>query len=200
MFPSQLYVVIGAAGLLTCIASLIALHILPTGFEPFADAVSNYALSSYGFLYRLQAFSSGVCGLCLLAWFADAGLSLSGPGIAALTIYSFSRLLIIFFPTDLNPPRTVKGTIHMILAAGTFTGIAIATGSLTSSLRDIGAWSNIAPALNAAATLTEAAAVAFLVVVVIRPFRKILGLVERGIYLGTLLWLGLVFAHLIFSL
>ena len=88
----------------------------------------------------------------------------------------------------------------MILAAGTFTGIAIATGSLTSSLKGLDAWSNIAPALNAAAILTEAAAVAFLVVIVIRPLHKIVGLVERGIYLGTLLWLGLVFAHLIFSL
>ena len=88
----------------------------------------------------------------------------------------------------------------MILAAGTFTGIAIATGSLTSSLREIGTWSNIGPALNAAAILTEAAAVAFLAVLLIRPLRKIVGLVERGIYLGTLLWLELVFAHLLLSL
>jgi len=35
---------------------------------------------------------------------------------------------------------------------------------------------------------------------VIRPFRQIVGLVERCIYAGTLLWLGIVFAQLLLSL
>jgi hypothetical protein len=196
----QLFTVIGAAGLLSCIASLIALHIFPTGFHPIHDPVSNYAVSRYGFLYRLQAFSSGICGVCLLVWFVGSGMALPFWGIAALVFYSLSRMLITLFPTDVKSPQTLKGTIHIVLAAFTFTGIAIAAGVLTPPLTSIAAWSKIGSVLYAAALLTDVAAIAFLVVFVIRPFRQIVGLIERCIYLGTLLWLGSVFVQLLLSL
>jgi hypothetical protein len=197
MLPIQLYTLIGAIGLLSCLASLIALHLLPTGFHPLRDPVSNYALSRYGFLYRLQAFSSGICGACLMVAFGVSGMALPLWGITALVFYSLSRLLIIFFPTDLQPPRTLKGTIHVILAAFTFTGIAIAAGILTPSLVSLATWSEVGAELHAAALMTGIAAIAFVIAYSFRPFRQIAGLIERGIYTGTILWLGIVYVQML---
>lgn len=134
MLANQLLIAAGLIGGLTCLACLIALHFLPTGYLPFRDPVSNYAVSRYGYLYRLQAFSSGICTACLFGWLVTNGASVRVLGIAALGFYSISRLLIIFFPTDVKPPWTQTGKIHAILATITFAGIAIAVGFLTPSL------------------------------------------------------------------
>ena len=195
MLIFQLFAVLGAAGLLSCMASLIALHILPTGFHPISDPVSNYAVSRYGFLYRLQAFSSGICGVCLLVRLTGTGIVLPFWRIVALGFYSLTRMLIIFFPTDVKPSQTLKGTIHGILAAFTFTGIAFVAGILTPPLISLATWSKIGPELHADTLLTDVAAVGFLVVIIARPFRQIVGLIERCIYVGTLLWLGIVFVQ-----
>jgi hypothetical protein len=189
--------IFGIAGLLSCLASLIALHLLRTGYHLIHDPVSNYAVSPYGYLYRIQAFSSGICGACMFGWFARSGIKLSILGMTALLFYSLSRMLIIFFPTDVKPPRTRTGTIHVILATLTFTGIAIASGTLTPSLVSFTNWSKMAWELLAAAWLTDAAAIAFVVAYIFKPFRLWIGLVERCIYVGTLLWLAFVFRQLI---
>jgi hypothetical protein len=193
----QAVIVVGTIALVCFIASLIALHFLPTGFQPIRDPVSNYAVSRYGFLYRLQAFSSGICGVCLLIWFTGSGMVLPLWGITALVFYSLSRILIIFFPTDVKPPRTLKGTIHVILAVFTFAGIAVAAGALTSPLTSLAPWSKTVLGLQAAAYLTEASAILFVLAFAIRPFQQIVGLVERFIYLGTILWLGIVFVQML---
>jgi len=195
--PFQFFAIIGSVGLLCCVVSLLTLHFLPTGYDPIRDPVSNYAVGRYGSLYRLQAFSSGICGACLMIWFLGSDLSLPFIGMVALALYSLSRLLIIFFPTDIKPPRTRQGTIHVILAACTFTGIAVATGLLTPQLTNLPPWSQYRAELNAAAWLTDVAAILFLVVALVRPFRRSIGLVERCIYVGTLLWLGIVFVPLL---
>lgn len=159
MLIFQLFAVLGAAGLLSCMASLIALHILPTGFHPISDPVSNYAVSRYGFLYRLQAFSSGICGVCLLVRLTGTGIVLPFWRIVALGFYSLTRRLIIFFRTDVKPSQTLKGTIHGILAAFTFTGIAFVAGILTPPLISLATWSKIGPELHADTLLTDVAAV-----------------------------------------
>ncbi len=192
--------VLGALGLLSCVASLIALHFLPTGYHPIPDAVSNYAVSRYGSLYGLQAFSSGISGLCLLGLIAAPGAAMPLGGLVALGCYGLSRLLIVGFPTDVHPPRTRKGTLHAILASFTFAGIAFAAGMLTSSLASLPTWSGAGAELHAAAWLTDGATLVFLVVASIPALRPILGLAERLIYLGTLLWLGILFAELLLAL
>jgi hypothetical protein len=200
MFIFQFLTVIGAAGLLCCIGNLIALHILPTGFHPIHDPVSNYAVSHYGFLFRLQVLSSSISGACLLALFAVANNVLPFWGIAALICYSLSGMLIIFFSTDVKPPRTLKGNIHIILAIFRFTGIAFATAILTSPLTNLTTWSKMRSELHATAVLTYVAAIVFLVVFTIRPFRQIVGFIERCIILGSVLWLGIVFVQLLLLL
>jgi hypothetical protein len=51
--------------------------------------------------------------------------------------------------------------------------------------------------LVAPALLKDAAAMAFPVVSLIRPIRRMVGLIERGIYLGSVLRLGIVRARLL---
>jgi hypothetical protein len=199
MASIQIILVIGAAGLLICVVCLIALHFLPTGWEPVADPVSNYGVSRYRRLYQIQAFSSGVCAACLWLWFAGAGIALPVWGTICLAFYALSRMLIIFFPTDVQPPRTPTGTVHMILATFTFAGIALAAGTLTTSLASTAIWAKFGWELRAAARLTDLAAIGFVVVFAVRPLRRIAGLVERGIYLGALVWLGFVLGPLLGS-
>jgi Protein of unknown function (DUF998) len=197
---TQLLILIGSVGLLTCFVCLIALHILPTGFNPIHDPVSNYAVSSHGYLYSIQAFASGISGICLWVLLAKSGFSLPIAGTVALFFYAIARLLIIFSPTDVEPPRTTKGIIHALLAVLTFTGIACVAGFLTPPLTSLADWSKVGPGLRAAALLTDVAAIGFLVVCVVRPLRALSGLVERFIYIGTLLWLGIVYWQLFLSL
>jgi hypothetical protein len=195
-----IFTVLGSACLMCCIGTLIALHLLPTGCHPIHDPVSNYAVGRNGYLYRAQALSSGICGCCLLALLAWLGGAWPTWGVVGLACYALSRLLIIFFPTDIGPNRTPSGRVHVVLAAFTFAGIAVASGTLSSALAALATWSRVGSGLHAAAWLTDVAAILFLVVFVVRPLRRIVGLVERGIYLGTVLWLGIVFAPLLASL
>jgi len=197
MGMDALFAILGAAGWLSCLASLTALHLLPTSYHPVRDPVSNYAVSRYGFLYRLQALSSGVCGICLLILLSRQNPALPAWGMIALACYALSRLLIPFFPTDVHPPRTRTGTIHMVLAAITFTGIACAAPALTPALARTAANARIGAGLSTAAWFTDVSAVAFFFAFGFGPTRKVIGLIERGIYLGTILWLGLLFIHLL---
>jgi hypothetical protein len=198
MLMTQFFIIIGGVGVLCCSLSLIALHILPTGFHPIHDPVSDYAVSRYGFLYHIQAFSSGISGVCLMLWFTNSRISLPFLGIVALLCYSFSRILIVFFPTDVKPPRTFKGTIHVVLAVLSFAGIGLATVILTPSLKNLITISKLGLVLQVAALLTCISAFVSPILFVIRPLKPFIGLLERFIYLGTLLWLGIVFMQLLF--
>ena len=199
MIILQLLIVLGGAALLACIACLVALHLLPTSYLPVQDPVSNYAVSRYGYLYQIQAFSSGICAACLLAWLVSFLPSSPTVGLIGLAAYALSRMLIIFFPTDVKPPMTWKGAIHVILATTSFTGVAVAVGSLTKTLIGVPGWASATLLLRIAQTLTDACAVGFAAVILIAPFRRVQGLVERGIYLGALTWLGTVFMILLGS-
>ena len=191
---------IASLGLLLCFACLVALHALPTGFQPVRDPVSNYATGRFGYLYSIQAFSSGLTGAFLLAILLLLGVQLPLLGIIALGCYAISRLLIVGFPTDVGTSRTSTGRVHVVLATLTFAGIAVASGVLTGSLTRMPQWSHASMVLQIASWLTEAAAVAIVIVFVIRPLQRVVGLVERLIYAGTLLWLGTLLSGLVFQL
>ena len=54
---------VSLAALAIYAASLLALHLLPTGFSPLRDLVSLYAASRWGALYALALIAAGVCAL-----------------------------------------------------------------------------------------------------------------------------------------
>ena len=179
--------------------SLVALHLLPTGYRPISDPVSNYAVSHYDFLYTSQTICSAVCGICLINLFLNSPVRVPIPAIAALGVYSASRLVIFAFPTDIKPPRTARGTVHVILAILTFAGIAVAAGIATPVLVNDVTWSAVGTELRWSAYLIHGAVILFPVVFAFRPLKQISGLVERLIYLGTLSWFGFLLAGALVS-
>ncbi len=192
-----LFVILGIAALVVCLASLIALHFLPTGYNPIRDAVSDYGVGRFAYLYGIQAFTSGISGACLLAILFMKGTGLPIVGMVALGCYALSRMVIPAFPTDLQPQRTTKGMVHMILAMFTFTGIAVAAWILTGPMVQAMGWEEIAGILSAASIITYLSAIGVIMVSLLRSLRSIFGLVERCIYVGTIFWLGTIFIKML---
>lgn len=197
MLLTNVLIATGSISLLTCIVSLLWLHLLPTGYNVFRDPVSNYAVSKYGYLYSFQTIATGSTAITLLAILNHLQISLPKKGVVTLGIYALARLFIFLFPTDVKPPATIKGRIHAVLAAVTFTGIAMATSSVTPALSANDLWLNASSLLGIASKMTVFSAIAFLVTWISKPLRIVAGLVERLIYLGLLFWFSIVFFSLL---
>jgi hypothetical protein len=51
--------------------ALIALHLLPTGYDPRRDAVSDYGVGRYRAWFSAQTIAGGLAGLALAIAFAE---------------------------------------------------------------------------------------------------------------------------------
>jgi hypothetical membrane protein len=99
-------------------AAPIGLHVLPTGYDPRTDAVSDYGIGEYRGWFWAQGLAGAVGCFALAVALGDAKPSTPTEAIVLLVIAGLARLLIPIFPTDENGSRfqTARGTIHMILA------------------------------------------------------------------------------------
>ncbi len=196
---SQVFAIVGTIGLVVCVGCLITLHLVPSKVQPIHDPVSLYGTTRYHALYRTQVIASGVCALCLV--FALAAQSISWPVIdlVLLACYGLSRILIAGFMMDIPGSRSTRaGRMHILLAAITFASIAVAVGVLTRPVGAAARWSDLSVFLTIADFVTIISAVLFILVRRAFPLLwQIAGLLERGIYLGALCWLGLVIIPLI---
>ena len=111
-----------------------------------------------------------------------------------MSLYAVSRVLIAAFPTDPPGRRTRVGKIHCVLAATTFASVAGAAVLLTPVLTRLSPEIAFTGPLRAAMLLTVASAVVLALVFKLPRAQPILGLVERGVYLGALLWMGILLA------
>jgi hypothetical membrane protein len=107
--------------------ALIALHLLPTGYDPKTDAVSDYGIGDYRGWFWTQALAGGVGCFALAVALSDAKPSMPTEAIVLLVVAGLARLFIPVFPTDQNGSRfqTAAGTIHMILAIVIFAAIIV---------------------------------------------------------------------------
>ena len=85
--------------------ALIMLHLLPTGYNPVRDAVSDYGVGPYRGWFWLQAIAGGVG--CLALGIALAQLHPFTPTqvVVALIVTAGARFLIPFFATDQGGSR-----------------------------------------------------------------------------------------------
>ena len=183
------YGVLALVSLTVGIAALVILHIVPTGYSPLRDAVSDYGVGHYAWGYRTQVVAIGV-GAAIEA----AGLVHDGThgtaGITWLVVYAVSRIAIGWAPTDLpGAPRTTTGRVHALLAVAAFTAIAVATSTIPNDLTGVPGWGDWADPLNTLGTLVVVAAIATAVTMIVAPLRRVFGLVERLLYLASLAWL-----------
>lgn len=116
--------------------ALVVLHTLPTGYNPIRDAVSDYGVGAYRFLFGVQVVSGALASLFLALSLIRLHPFTATQSVIALLITTISRLFIPFFPTDQGDSRiqTAQGVTHMALAILAFGGLVWASTGLWSTL------------------------------------------------------------------
>jgi hypothetical membrane protein len=174
--------------------SLIALHLLPTGYSPRTDAVSDYGIGRYRGVFWTQALTGAVACFALAIALGDAKPSMPSLAIVLLVVAGIARLFIPVFPTDQNGSRwqTVPGTIHMILAILIFAAIIVAASKLGSTLEHRPAWQSVKGWLTTLPWVMTGAAVGVLVGLRGPMLHRIVGLLERLFYVSSIVWFLIV--------
>jgi hypothetical membrane protein len=185
-----------AVATLACLAALVRLHQLPTGYRPLRNAVSDYGVGRYRVYYRVQTTAMAVAAVLIAIALARSVDPVPLLPIALLALFAAARLLIPWFPTDLNRLRPTRtGRIHIALAAVAFASIAWGAAALPNRvdwtieglLRGI-AWLVVVSAVVCALALTPS----------LRPYAaRWFGGIERVFYAGVLAWLFVVSLHLL---
>jgi len=175
--------------------ALIILHLLPTGYYPVRDAVSDYGVGPYRGWFWLQAVAGGVS--CLALGIALAGLHPFTPtqAVVALVVTAGSRFLIPFFATDQQGSRfqTLHGVVHMILAVIAFGGLVWAATDLWSTLRHYPAWNGAEGALTVIPWIMLGSVIAVVLAIRGPRLKPFFGVFERLFYLSSITW-GLIVA------
>jgi hypothetical protein len=174
--------------------ALIALHLLPTGYNPRRDAVSDYGIGRYRAWFWAQTLAGGVAALTLAIALAETTPSIPTLVVVMLLIAVIARLLIPLFPTDQNGSRfqTVPGTVHMILAVVIFAALIIAASEFGSAVEHRLAWHSVKGWLNVLPWVMTGAAVGTLVALRAPRLRERFGLIERLFYVASIAWFFIV--------
>jgi hypothetical protein len=174
--------------------ALIVLHVLPTGYNPVRDAVSDYGVGPYRGWFWLQAIAGGLG--CLALGIALAQLHPVTPTQAAvaLIVTAVARFLIPFFATDQGGNRfqTPHGITHMILAVIAFAGLVWAATGLWSTLSHYPAWHGAESALTIIPWVMLGSVVAVVLAIRGPRLKPFFGVFERLFYLSSITWVLIV--------
>lgn len=179
---------VALAAIACCTALVAALHVLPTGYAPLRNAVSDYGVGRYANWYRAQTTAAAI-GAIALAWALARSVHPRPVGpIALLVVFAAARLAITRYPTDLDRTKpTPAGHVHLFLAVVAFASIALAAGRLAARVD----WGGV-DALGLAVIVTAVATA-----LTVRLRFAWFGLVERLFYAAFLAWLATVAIHLL---
>lgn len=181
--------VIAILGALVCLAALLRLHLLPTGHSPLSDAVSDYGAGPYRRWYQTAAIALACSGVA-----TAVGLVLSlrpAPIVPAvlLLLFGVARVLICFFPTDLEGrPRTPIGRVHMVLAVVAFACVATAGPMVGGAAQHDPRWADASGLLSVLGWVLVVTVVLLLAALLVRSLRRLFGGAERLYYLAMLIW------------
>ena len=186
------------AGTSVSVASLVVLHLVPTGLSPITNPVSQYGITPYRVWYRVQTIGMGVAALA--CGVGVSKLALGGSLVVALfVVMGVSRLLISWFPMD-HPggELTQTGRRHGLLAIAAFVSAASAGIRLGSQLQRAHVWPGGGDALVAIGVVMT---VALIGMAAMRTggTRRSFGLIERMFYLGAISMLLVVGSELVRS-
>jgi hypothetical protein len=170
---------------------LIAAHIAPTGYSPVSNAVSEYGVGRFHWLYRAMVLLLAA-GAALLA-IALRKYTTVGGSVVWLWIFAASRVLIAFFMTDrLGDEPTLTGRIHYLLASSAFVSIAIGAPSIGADLADFPGFDVAGDVAYVLGWVVAAMAIATFLFIRIGALRPWFGLVERLLYASYVAWLLVV--------
>ena len=182
---------------LACLGALLWVHLLPTGYQPIRNAVSDYGVGAYRAFYRAQTAAIAVAALALAAAFAKQADPSPRRVIVLLVLFALARLAIPSFPTDLDrgqPTRT--GRIHVLLAGVAFGSIAWAAAALPDQVD----WPSIHGPLATLGWVVVATAIACglaMTRLLHAPTEPFFGLIERCFYAAMITWFAVVSIYLI---
>lgn len=181
----------------TCLAALLWAHLLPTGYRPIRNAVSDYGVGRCRVLYRVQTAAIAAAGLCLAAALARAVDPAPRRVIVLLVVFAVARLVIPSFPTDIDRGRPTRtGRVHILLAGVAFASIAWAAAALPDRVD----WPSVHGLLVTLGWIVVATAVASGLAMT-RPLHAVaepfFGLIERCFYAAMLTWFVVVAVYLV---
>jgi Protein of unknown function (DUF998) len=193
------FAVVSLIGTIAYVAAFVALHVLPTGYDPIHHAVSDYGVGPYSRWFTIGLWSSAVSVLALAV---GLRIGVGSPPLADrdlvfLGLITLARVGMSAFPTNLEGERfTRTAVVHYVFAILAFTFTYLAISHLTSSLGVIKPWHSFAQPLHWLVGLVELA-LAAVVVTIFRPLRTVFGLFERIFLVTTNVWFLLVGALLV---
>jgi hypothetical protein len=174
--------------------ALIVLHVLPTGYYPVRDAVSDYGVGPYRAWFWAQAVAGGLA--CLALAIALVRLHPFTPiqVVVALIVTAVARFFVPFFPTDQGGSRfqTLTGTIHMILAVLAFGGLVWASMGLWGVLKHYPAWHGTKAFLTIVPWIMLGSVIAVVLAIRGPRLQPFFGTFERLFYVSSLAWLFVV--------
>jgi hypothetical protein len=178
---------------------LVVLHALPTGYHPVRDAISDYGVGRYRGYFWAQLAAGALA--CAFVAFALADLHPYAPtGVVVLLLANAAaRLLMPAFPTDQSGNRfkSVKGTVHMLLAIVAFGAVAAAATGLGGLFSHYPPWHEAKGLLVALGWVVLAGAVATALALIGPRLKRIFGLVERLFTLSVIVWLYVISIELV---
>ena len=186
--------IVAAAATTVQAGALVALHILPTGYDPVHDAVSDYGVGRYRAGFWVQVVAGGLGCLALAGALDNLHPFTPTLVVAMLVVTAVSRFAIPFFPTDQGDSRfaTVPGTIHMSLAILSFGGITVAATSLWSTLHRYPVWHRYESLLTILSWVILGSVIALTVALRAPGLKRHFGLYERLFYLSSIAWIMIV--------
>ena len=96
----------------------VALHVLPTGYNPIRHTVSDYAVGKYGYLFRIGLWVSSL-GVVALGAALITGVGappLAVRSLVFLFLIPAARIGMAWFPTDLEGDGLSRtGIAHYVL-------------------------------------------------------------------------------------
>jgi hypothetical protein len=173
---------------------LTTLHVLPTGYRPLRDAISDYGVGRYRRYFWAQLLAGAIACTCLAL--ALAGLHPYAPKVvvALLVANAVARVMMPAFPTDQSGNRfgSRSGTIHMLLAFLAFGAVAASATGLGGLASHYTAWHGIKSLVGTLGWIVLVGAVATALALVGPRLKQIFGLIERLFTASVIVWIYVI--------
>jgi hypothetical protein len=198
---SQVAGVAALVCLAATVATLVSLHLVPTGLSPIRDAVSQYGISRYRAGYRVATITLGLAGVALVVGIAArVSAGAASATVALVVVFSVARLIISWYPMDApGASRTSQGTAHGLIAVITFTSVTAAALRFGATLRRSAHLHELSPVSTGLGAAMAACLVVMLLMRTSPSARNYFGMVERMLYLAIIGWVGTLAAALAFA-
>jgi hypothetical protein len=177
------------------VASLVWLHLEPTGLSPVRNAVSQYGITAFRAGYRVATIAFGAAGIALAVGIGQALASRAKAVVVLLVIFAIARAAISWFPMDKpGANRTPTGQMHGLLAIAAFASVTLAAFRLAGALSSQDRWHSLAPVSIALGCAMGAILLTLPLARALPAVRARFGAIERGFYLSAIAWFA-VFAY-----